>query len=223
MPSGSRASCASARATAASSDGAVTVSRSSAWRVARTSSRRRVDEPLGLGPGRPDRLVPLAPRAAALLVGGPQGLGRARLGGPRPVERLARLALGLADPGERLLERALVLGQARAGVGDDPGVEPEPLGDRERLAAAGQPDRQLVGRRERLEVELDRGVPGAAGRVGVGLELGVVGRRRDERAGLDEVVEEGLGERRALGRVGAGAELVEEDERARARPPRRSG
>ena len=38
-PSGSRASCASARATAASSDGAVTVSRSSARRVARTSSR----------------------------------------------------------------------------------------------------------------------------------------------------------------------------------------
>ena len=61
------------------------------------------------------------------------------------------------------------------------------------------------------------------GRVGVGLELGVVGRGRDERAGPDEVVEQRLGERRALGRVGAGAELVEQDERARARPPRRSG
>jgi hypothetical protein len=41
-----------------------------------------------------------------------------------------------------------------------------------------------------------------------------VGGGRDERTGPDEVVEQRLGERRALGRVGAGAELVEEDERA---------
>ena len=87
-----------------------------------------------------------------------QRLGRARLGGPGPLERLARLALGLADRGERRLERALRLGQARAGVGDDRLRQPEPLGDRERLAAAGQPDRQPVGRRQRLEVELDRRV-----------------------------------------------------------------
>ena len=105
--------------------------------------------------------------------------------------------------------------QARAGVGDDAGVEAEPLGDRERLAAARQPDREPVRRRERLEVELDRRVAGPVGRVGVRLELGVVGRRGDERAGPDEVVEQRLGQRRALGRVGAGAELVEQDQRAR--------
>ena len=42
-----------------------------------------------------------------------------------------------------------------------------------------------------------------------------MGRRRDQRAGPDEVVEQRLGQGRALGRVGAGAELVEQDQRAR--------
>ena len=98
----------------------------------------------------------------------------------------------------------------------------EPLGDREGLAAAGQADRQAVGRRQRLEVELDRGVAGALGRVGVGLQLGVVGRGGDQGAGLDEVVQERLREGRSLGRVGPGAELIEQDERAAARPPPRS-
>ena len=91
----------------------------------------------------------------------------------------------------------------------------QPLGDREGLAAAGQADRQLVRGRQRLEVELHRGVAGPGRRVGVGLELGVVGRRGDDRAGPDEVVEQRLGEGRALGRVRAGAELVEQDEGAR--------
>ena len=48
----------------------------------------------------------------------------------------------------------------------------------------------------------------------VGLQLRVVGRGRDEGAGLDEMVEQGLGERRTLGRVRPGAQLVEQDERA---------
>ena len=187
----------------------------------RRAGRRRAAPPPSGPPARPRpaRAAPgAAPRRRLA-----ERLGRPLLGRLGTVERLARLALRLADPRERLLERPLVLGQPRPGVGDDRRVEPEPLGDRERLAAAGQPDREPVRRRERLQVELDRRVPGAVGRVGVGLELGVVGRGRDERAGPDEVVEERLGQRRALGRVGAGAQLVEQDERARARRPRRSG
>src|SRR5436190_1183907 len=74
-----------------------------------------VDEPFGLGACGADGLVPFPARAAAFIVGGSQGVGRARLGVARAIERLARLALGLADPGERLLERALVLRQTRPG------------------------------------------------------------------------------------------------------------
>ena len=141
-----------------------------------------------------------------------------------PVERLARLALGRLDRRQGRLERALRLGQPRPGVG-----RRSPSGRPSRSAIANAwlpPGRPIVSRYvglQRLEVELDRGVAGARRRVGVGLELGVVGRRGDERPGPDEVVEQRLGERRALGRVGAGAELVEQDERARARPRPRSG
>ena len=49
----------------------------------------------------------------------------------------------------------------------------------------------------------------------VRLELRVVRGRGDERAGLDEVVEQRLRERRALGRVRARTELVEQHERPR--------
>ena len=135
---------------------------------ARAPARRRtdlvtqvVDDPFRLRARRPHRLVAFAACAAPFLVGDPQRFGGAQLGGPRAVERLARRALGLADRGEGLLERPLRLGQARPRVGDDRVRQPEPLGDREGLAATGQPDRQPVRRRQRLEVELDRRVPRA--------------------------------------------------------------
>ena len=192
----------------------MTVSRSSASRLVRTSVRRSSTIRSASSAGGPDRVVALLPGAAPLLLGDAQRLGRAQLGGSRAVERLAGLALGRLDRGQGRLERALRLGQARPGVGDDRLREPEPLGDREGLAPAGQPDGQAVGRRQRLEVELDRGVACLRRGVGIGLELGVVGRRRDQGARPDEVVEKGLGQRRALGRVGPGAQLVEQDERA---------
>jgi len=44
-----------------------------------------------------------------------------------------------------------------------------------------------------------------------------MGRRGNQGAGPDEVVEEGLGERGPLGRIGPGTELVEQDERPRTR------
>ena len=141
------------------------------------------------------------------------GLGGPLLGGPGPVQRLARGEVGGADRGQRLLERLLALAQARAGVADDRGGQPEPLGDREGLAAARQADPEVIGRRERLEVELDGRVPDVGGRVGVDLQLGVVGRRGHQGAGAQEVVEQGLGQGRALRRVGPRPELVEQDER----------
>ena len=221
--SGSRPSCVSARATAASSAGAVTVSRSSVLRVCLDVVAEVRHETLRLGPGGVDELVALATRPAAFLGGLPQRLRGPQLGGPGTIQRLAGLAFRRADPGKGLLERPFVLREARTGVGDDAGIQPESLRDRERLAAARQADREPVGRGQRFEVELDRGVAGAVGRMGVGLELRVVGRRRDQGSGPDEVVEQRLGERRALGRVGARAELVEQDQRPRARPPPRSG
>ena len=117
-----------------------------------------LDDPLRLCPGRPDGLVAFAPRPTPLLLGEPQRVGGAYVGGARPVERGVRLAFGRLDRRQGRLERPLGLGQSRAGVVDDLLRQAEPLGDRERLAPAGQADRQSVRRRQRLEVELDRGV-----------------------------------------------------------------
>ena len=64
-------------------------------------------DPLRLGARGADRLVALLAGAPPLLLGGPQRLGRPQLGVPRPVQRLARLALGRPDRGQGRLERAL--------------------------------------------------------------------------------------------------------------------
>src|SRR5258705_160194 len=72
-----------------------------------------------------------------------------------PLERVGRLALGLADRGEGRLERELRFAQARAGIGYQLLGQAKPLRDREGLGSPGEPDRQSVRRAERVEVELD--------------------------------------------------------------------
>ena len=89
------------------------------------------------------------------------------------------------------------------------------LRDGERLAAPRQADPEPVGRAQRLQVELDGGVSDLRRRVRVDLQLGVVGGRGDQRARPQEVVQERLRQRRPLGRIRPGTQLVEQHERAR--------
>ena len=205
---------ASARATASSRTGAVTVSRSSASRVVLTSVRR--SSTIRSASARAARTASSRSRRArrrSSWAAWSASVARSSAARARSSASLVAPSVARIDARVASNERC-DLGQPRAGVGDDRLGQAESLGDGERLAAAGQPDRQAVRRRQRLEVEFDRGVARPRRRVRVGLELGVVGRRRDERAGPDEVVEQRLGERRAFGRVGPGAELVEQHERA---------
>ena len=90
----------------------------------------------------------------------------------------------------------------------------EPRADGERVALPGPIVDEAERRREPLAVELDRGV--ARARVGGGeaLERLEVRRGDAERAALGQLLEHRLGERRAVVGIGAGAELVEEHERA---------
>ena len=145
-------------ARAASIAGAVIVSRWSASADRSDLVAQPIDDPVGLLARARHDLVAFTPGLAALLGCLPQRFGAADLRRAGAFERLARLALGRLDRGQGLLERTLRVRQARAGVRDDPVRQAEPLGDRERLAAAGQADRQPVRRRQRLEVELDGGV-----------------------------------------------------------------
>ena len=139
-----------------------------------------VYDALGLVSGRLQRLVPLAAGLATFFVRGGER-------DPGPIlrdaclgQRLSRLDLGRLDRSQRLLERLLLVGQARPRVGDDRSRQTQPLGDRESLAAPGQSDRQPEGRSQGLDVELDRGVSRLRSRMRVQLEFGVVGRSGDQ-------------------------------------------
>ena len=78
--------------------------------------------------------------------------------------------------------------------------------------APGVPHQQAVGRLEGAGIELHRGVREAGHVVGERLELAVVGAREDRRPPVGHRGEDRLGERRALRRVGARADLVEENQ-----------
>src|SRR5207244_10214452 len=110
-----------------------------------------VDQALALFTGGPDEVFPLGSCPAPLLVSLAERLRGPQLGCPRSIERLARLVLRHPDPGQRFLEGALILREARAGVRNDRRIEAESGGDRERLAATRQADRQPVRRRQGLE------------------------------------------------------------------------
>ena len=140
-------------------------------------------------------------------------------------ERL-RMALALGDVGVHLLVEPLLLLEVADDVlelrvvgadelfraQDDAVGEAEALRDRERVARARDADEQAVRRTQALDVELDAGILDAVPRVRERLELGIMRRRDRRRANREQALEDGHGERRALLRVRAGAELVDEHE-----------
>ena len=107
-------------------------------------------------------------------------------------------ALG-ADAGSRVLDDAL--------------TESKTAGDGEGVGFARNAHQQPIGGAQGLHVKLAGGVlyPRLVG--GVDLELCVVGGRRDHGAAFAGVLDDGDGKRRALGGVGAGAQLVKQQER----------
>ena len=141
---------------------------------ARASRARRARE------RRPRSLRSAAARSAAAALLGRLGLGE-QLGRPQPLRRRCGRA-------RRRRRRA---------------VEPEPLGDLQRVRRARPAERDPVERLVRLGIEAGRGVRDAVGRARPLLQLGVV-RRHDRQPRLrGEPREQRLRERRALDRVGA--------------------
>ena len=95
--------------------------------------------------------------------------------------------------------------------------QPQLPRDLEGVRLADVADVQPILGLQRLVVELDGGVLGAGVGERVGLQVADVGR--DDRAAADavELVEDRPAQGRAVGRVGARPELVEQDQRARRR------
>ena len=98
-------------------------------------------------------------------------------------------------------------------------LDAEPPRDGQAVGAAGHALQEAVGRRERRGVELERGVHHARRVARQVLERAQVrGRERERARGAVSDASIAAGERRALGRIGAAPDLVEQHQRARRRP-----
>src|SRR5919201_1543649 len=141
----------------------------------------------------------LVEEAAALRLGVPAVV----RGAPRLSRELLALereasAFGLRLV-ERPLERAVQLGEVALSLVEYGPVEAEPLGDRERLARAGESDAQAVRRPQRRGVELDSRFARAGRRECERFQLGIVRRRRNEDVPPQQRREHGHRELRSLG------------------------
>ena len=121
----------------------------------------------------------------------------------------------LLELAEELFHGGGLGGGVLAGAVEDAFGHAESLGDGEGIGASGGAHEESVGGLEGDGVELGGGVDDAVGGVGEDLELAVVGGGDDHAVEVEQFLEQGAGEGGALGGVGAGAELVEQDEGAR--------
>ena len=126
----------------------------------------------------------------------------------------ARLGAGALDLVEQVIGGQVFSRHHAAGVGHNCRVQPQALGDGQRVGAAWQAHDQAVGGLQGLEVEFDAGVAHAGRLHPVDFELGVMGGDQRGDATILEIVEQGARQGRALGRVGAGADFVENHQRA---------
>ena len=153
------------------------------------------------------------PALLELLLAVPQGLAVLLQGGPQAGGLLllgAQLLTGGLQVGQEILEVLLLLAELFLCSFDDVVGQAQLLGDGEGVALARDADHEPVGGLEGLDIELTAGVHDALGPHGVGLELGVVGRRQGADVAHMAEIQDRDGQGRALGRVGAGAQLIEE-------------
>ena len=122
------------------------------------------------------------------------------------------LPLPLAlQSGNHLIELPLTPGSEQGlGVLEDAAVQPQSRGNGQGIAAPRDSPLQVVGRREALNVEGDGGVLEARVVVLKRLELPEVGRSDGQPRPIGQLLEQGDGQRRALGGIGASPHLIKE-------------
>src|SRR5262249_47936932 len=127
------------------------------------------------------------------------------------------LALGL-QTFEQILHAHARAAQELAPALDNRLVESQAIGDGQGIAASRQADAELVGRRKRLHIELNRSVDHAWLFVREGFKLRVV-RRRDRRdVALQQEGQDRASQGRAFAGIGTRAQLIEQHQRAQAAP-----
>ena len=78
------------------------------------------------------------------------------------------------------------------------------------LERPGRPNAQLIGRTERLHIELDRRVTHARRVVGIELQIAIVGGGKGRNAAVAQVVEQGHGQGGPFIGVGPRAEFIKQ-------------
>jgi len=94
---------------------------------------------------------------------------------------------------------------------DDLTGQPQPLGNCQRIRAPRQANRQMIGRPQRLQVELQAGIDHPHRVVGIGLQFGVM---RCHQAGdplFHQIRQDGARQRSAFLRVGPGPQFIKDD------------
>ena len=133
-----------------------------------------------------------------------------------PMGLLGQLPLALGDlamifgVGDHVLKADVLVGQPLVCVLDDLVRQAQLPGNLKGVGLARHPDGQPVGGPEGVHVKLHRGVlhPGLAERIG--LELAVMGGGQGGYPHLAQPLQNGHGQRRAFGGIGARAQLVKE-------------
>ena len=135
--------------------------------------------------------------------------------------RLAASALGLtgfllgplaghADVGQQRLQLQVLVREELPGSLHNFRVQPQALGDVERVGAPRQANEEPIGGPQGFQVELHTGVLHARRVVGPDFEFGVVGGDDGADRPFHQVGEDGARQRSPLHRVGAGADFVNE-------------
>ena len=120
----------------------------------------------------------------------------------------------LADIVEQFVGAEIVGVDLALRRGDNFRVQPEAGGDGDGVGTAGQSNRQLESRAESLHVKFHRGVDDTFRIMREIFQFGVMGGDQGGDAAREQVREDGACQRRALLRIGARAQLVEDDQRA---------
>jgi len=128
-----------------------------------------------------------------------------------------QLDLQVIQLGQHAVEALIVVRHVIA-CGVDNFLRDAELGaDEEGVRFARHADAQFIGGHQRFDVELAAGVDDAGRFQRVDLQLSVVGRSHEQTALTAQLLENADGQRRALGRVGARAQLVKQGQRGVAR------
>ena len=123
-----------------------------------------------------------------------------------------QLQLQVVQLGQHAVQPLVVVGQVGLRPLDHPGRYAQLLADQEGVGFARYAHAQLVGGAQALHIELTTGVHHAGSLQREDLHLGIVGSGHDQGALDTQLLDDAHRQRRALGGVGARAQLVQQDQ-----------